>query len=135
MNALVKKFAKDYFPDAKIDLFACFIERGYTLAKDVGLNAMVTMQSWMFLSSFQKMRERMLREKTITTMAQIGYNSFPSMNSKVAQATVFSLVNHRAGDFVGTFVDLNSAPQAADKEQVFLARDQAICFKVFGRRL
>ena len=130
MNALVKKFAKDYFPDAKIDLFACFIERGYTLAKDVGLNAMVTMQSWMFLSSFQKMRERMLREKTITTMAQIGYNSFPSMNSKVAQATVFSLVNHRAGDFVGTFVDLNSAPQAADKEQVFLARDQAICFKV-----
>ncbi len=71
MNALVKKFAKDHFPDAKNDLFACFIERGYTLAKDAGHNAMVTMQSWMFLSSFEKMRERMLREKTIVTMAHM----------------------------------------------------------------
>ena len=71
MNALVKKFAKDHFPDAKNDLFACFIERGYTLAKDAGHNAMVTMQSWMFLSSFEKIRERMLREKTIVTMAHM----------------------------------------------------------------
>ena len=71
MNALVKKFAKDHFPDAKGDFFACFIERGYTLAKDAGHNAMVTMQSWMFLSSFEKMRERMLRDKTIVTMAHM----------------------------------------------------------------
>ena len=71
MNALLKKFAKDRFPDAKSDLFACFIERGFTLAKDTGHNAMVTMQSWMFLSSFEKMRERMLREKTIGTMAHM----------------------------------------------------------------
>ena len=71
MNALVKKFAKDHSPDAKSDLFACFINRGFTLAKDAGHNAMVTMQSWMFLSSFAKMRERMLREKTIVTMAHM----------------------------------------------------------------
>ena len=71
MNALVKNFTKDHFPDAKSDLFACFIERGYTLAKDAGHNAMVTMQSWMFLSSFEKMRERMLREKTIITMTHM----------------------------------------------------------------
>ena len=71
MNALVKKFAKDHFPDAKSDLFVCFIKRGFTLAKDAGHNAMVTMQSWMFLSSFEKMREWMLREKTIVTMAHM----------------------------------------------------------------
>ena len=71
MNALVKKFAKDHFPDSKSDLFACFIKRGFTLAKDVGHNAMVTMQSWMFLSSFEKMREWILREKTIETMAHM----------------------------------------------------------------
>ncbi len=71
MNPRVKKFVKDQFPDTKSDLFACFIERGYTLAKDAGHNAMVTMQSWMFLSSFEKMRERILREKTIVTMAHM----------------------------------------------------------------
>ncbi|QNI68448.1 Putative Type IIC bifunctional restriction-modification protein with endonuclease and N6-adenine DNA methyltransferase activity [Synechococcus sp. BMK-MC-1] len=130
MNAPLKTFAQNNFPDAKSDLFACFIERGYTMAKAGGHNAMVTMQSWMFLSSFQTMRERMLREKTITTMAQIGYNSFPSLNSKVAQATVFSLVNHRRENFVSTFVDLNSAAQSAPKDEVFLKRDPANRFSV-----
>ncbi|WP_407368424.1 BREX-1 system adenine-specific DNA-methyltransferase PglX [Xanthomonas campestris] len=71
MNPLIKKLAKDYFPDAKSDLFACFIERGYTLAKVDGHNAMVTMQSWMFLSSYEEMRERMLREKTICAMVHM----------------------------------------------------------------
>jgi len=130
MNALVKEFAKGHFPDAKSDLFACFIERGFTLAKHAGHNAMVTMQSWMFLSSFEQMRERMLRDKTITTMAQIGYNSFPSMNSKVARATVFTVANRHLGNYAGVFIDLNSAPQSADKEVVFLARNPSDRYEV-----
>ncbi|MDB9868053.1 BREX-1 system adenine-specific DNA-methyltransferase PglX [Pseudomonadales bacterium] len=130
MNKLTKKFAKSSFPNASNDLFACFIERGYALAKNSGRVAMVTMQSWMFLSSYKKMREFMLHTKTITTMAQIGYNSFPSMNSKVAQAVVFCLMNERIGKFVGNFVNLNAAPQSADKESVFLRRDPMIEFEV-----
>lgn len=130
MNSVVKKFTKSYFPGAKNDLFACFIERGYTLGKEGGRSSMVTMQSWMFLSSFEKLRERLLREKTITTMTQIGYNSFPSMNSKVAQAVVFSTANIRLGNFTGTFTNLNSAPQAADKNAVFLVRDPKSRFEV-----
>ena len=129
MNGLLKKFAKNHFPDSKSDLFACFIERGYTLANDGGREAMVTMQSWMFLSSFEKMRERMLREKTITTMAHIGYNSFPSLNSKVALATVFSVRGNRIAGYVGSFQNLNDAPRAADKEGVFLDHDPANMFE------
>ena len=93
MNGLVKKFAKDHFPDAKSDLFACFIERGHTLAKNAGHNAMVTMQSWMFLSSFEKMRERMLREKTIWTMAHLGARAFGSISGEVVQTTACVLQN------------------------------------------
>ncbi|MFC1573193.1 BREX-1 system adenine-specific DNA-methyltransferase PglX, partial [Candidatus Eisenbacteria bacterium] len=130
MNGLVKKFAKDHFPDAKSDLFACFIERGYSLARDAGHNAMVTMQSWMFLSSFERLRHRMLREKTITTMAHIGYNSFPSLNSKVALATAFSTRNCRTKCYEGAFINLNAAPQSADKRAVFLSRDPADRFDV-----
>lgn len=44
MNALLKKFAKDHFPSARSDLFACFIERSYSLAKNLGNIAMVTMR-------------------------------------------------------------------------------------------
>ena len=90
---ILKKFLKDHFPDAKSDLFACFIERGFTLAKDARHNAMVTMQSWMFLSSFEKMRERMLREKTILTMAHLGARAFGSISGEVVQTTVFVLKN------------------------------------------
>ena len=127
----VKSFAKEQYPDAKGDLFACFIERGgYTLAKTDGRSALVTMQSWMFLASFRRLREQVLREKTITTMAQIGYNSFPSLNSKVAQATVFSMRASRVRGFRGTYWDLNSAPQSANKDEVFLARDPANRFSV-----
>ena len=89
MNALVKKFAKAYFPDAKSDLFACFIERGFILAKPFGHSAMVTMQSWMFLSSFETMRERMLQEVRIRTMAHLGARAFGSISGEVVQTVAY----------------------------------------------
>ncbi len=93
MNAAVKKFTTDQFPDAKNDLFACFIERSYTLANVAGHSAMVTMQSWMFLSSFEKMRKRMLRTKSIRTMAHLGARAFGSISGEVVQTTTFVLRN------------------------------------------
>ena len=112
MNALLKKFSKDRFPDTKSDLFACFIERGFTLAKDAGYNAMVTMQSWMFLSSFEKMRERLLREKTIVTMAHLGARAFGSISGEVVQTTVFVLQNHMAGSYKPAFFRLLGGGEA-----------------------
>ena len=106
MNALVKKFAKDHFPDAKSDLFACFIKRGFTLAKDAGHNAMVTMQSWMFLSSFEKMREWMLREKTIKTMAHLGARAFGSISGEVVQTTACVLQNRSPQGYKPVFFRL-----------------------------
>ncbi|MEZ0175393.1 MAG: BREX-1 system adenine-specific DNA-methyltransferase PglX [Candidatus Reddybacter sp.] len=130
MDQPLKQFAKDNYQSAKSDLLACFIERSLTLSMGIGRSAMVTLQNWMFLSSFQQMRQQLLREKTMLSMAQVGYNSFPSMNSKIAQATVFSLQNCAVRDYVGTYINLNDAPQAADKQQIFLGRNSDICFTV-----
>ncbi len=112
MNALVKKFAKDHFPDAKSDLFACFIKRGFTLAKDAGHNAMVTMQSWMFLSSFEKMREWMLREKTIKTMAHLGARAFGSISGEVVQTTACVLQNRSPQGYKPVFFRLLDGGEA-----------------------
>ena len=68
MNARLAQYVKDHFPNTKADLFACFIERGNQMAVKHGYNCMVTMQSWMFLSSFEKMREKVLQTKTITNL-------------------------------------------------------------------
>ena len=71
MNAELKAFAKRRFPESKSDLFAMFIDRGFELANETGFNAMVTMQSWMFLSSFETMRARLLTNKTIDCMVHM----------------------------------------------------------------
>jgi type II restriction/modification system DNA methylase subunit YeeA len=93
MDATLKKFAISLFPDAKSDLFACFIERGYTLGKDGGFNGMVTMQNWMFLSTFEKLRIKILRKKTIKSMAHLGARAFGSISGEVVQTTSFVLQN------------------------------------------
>ena len=68
MNARLAEYVKANYPDAKSDLFACFIEHGNQMVVKHGYNCMVTMQSWMFLSSFEKMREKILRTKSITNL-------------------------------------------------------------------
>ena len=72
MNGRMGAWVKDNYPDSKSDLFAMFIERGFDLLHYQGYSAMVTMQSWMFLSSYEKLRIRLLNEVTIECMAHMG---------------------------------------------------------------
>jgi type II restriction/modification system DNA methylase subunit YeeA len=72
MNGVLKTFAKNNFKESKSDLFAMFIQHGFKLAKSSGFNAMVTMQSWMFLSSYEKMRQGIVSESTIECMSHMG---------------------------------------------------------------
>lgn len=74
MNTALKEFAKKKFPDSKSDLFAMFIERGFNWCKDSGFNSMVTMQSWMFLSSYEAMREKLLSNNSLVSLIQLPYD-------------------------------------------------------------
>ncbi|ENE4829749.1 BREX-1 system adenine-specific DNA-methyltransferase PglX [Klebsiella michiganensis] len=99
MNGELKEFAKKLFPDSKSDLFAMFIERGFGWLKDGAFNSMVTMQSWMFLSSYENMRENILDKFTIDTMVHMGNGVM-----KIAfgtNATVFR--NVQVPSFQGSF--------------------------------
>ena len=73
MNARLSQYIKDHFPDTKSDLFACFIERGFQLANVQGFVSMITMESWMFLSSFEKMRQNIVNTHTIVNMVHMPY--------------------------------------------------------------
>ena len=68
MNSHLVDFLDINYPDSKSDLFATFMERGFELLKINGFNSMVTMQSWMFLSSYEKLRKKIINQKTITTL-------------------------------------------------------------------
>ena len=71
MNPKLSDWAKSTYPNSKSDLFAMFIERGFDLTPRYGYSAMVTMQSWMFLSSYETLRERILSETSIECMAHM----------------------------------------------------------------
>ena len=121
MNAALRQFAKENYADSKADSFAMFIKRSFSLTVPYGYSSMVTMQAWMFLSSYEVLRAELLAQCGLITLTQIGYNSFPEMNSKIAQACAFVFSNS-AHDYMGSYVNLNDAPQAADKELVFLEK-------------
>lgn len=72
MNDHLDAHAKEFFPDAKSDLFAMFILRGFDLAKDHGYSSMVTMHSWMFLSSYEKLRIRLEENSSINALMHMG---------------------------------------------------------------
>ena len=71
MNADLKRFAERLYPDSKSDLFAMFIERGFNMVMPKGYSAMVTMQSWMFLSSYEKLREKLLDNYTMECLCHM----------------------------------------------------------------
>lgn len=121
MNERLSNWARSNYPDSKSDLYAMFIERLRSLGRPSASIAMVTIQNWMFLSSFEQLRAHILQKSAILSLVQIGYNSFPELNSKVVQAAAFVIKNTNS-DLCGQFVNVNDAPQAADKEQEFLER-------------
>lgn len=105
----MSRWVKKGYPDVKSDLCTCFIERGFSLAKDRGYAAMITMQSWMFLGSFEGMRSSLIGGKSILSMLHLGYGAFDSLNSKVVNVTADVVYNGRAaceGAYV-RLVDIN----------------------------
>ena len=110
MNPLLKKFAEANHSDSKADLFAMFIDHGFGWCKPTGFNSMVTMQSWMFLSSYEAMREKLLQQSTLSCMVHMG-NGVMGIAFGTA-ATVF--MNRHIDDYSGSFSscdnnDLNQA--------------------------
>lgn len=110
-NPFMSKWVKKNYPDVKSDLCTCFIERGFDLAKDRGCAAMVTMQSWMFLGSFEKMRAKVIDGKTIVSMAHLGPRAFDAIGGEVVNVTADVIYNGRAacdGAYV-RLVDINGS--------------------------
>ena len=125
MNAILKDFAKKKFPDSKSDLFSMFIERGFAWCKDSGFNSMVTMQSWMFLSSYEAMREKLLQDRTIQTMAHLGARAFSEISGEVVQTTAFVMQGQHINGFKPVFFRLVDTEQ--DQKEIEL-RSGHNCF-------
>ena len=119
MNNVLKSWVEKKYPVGKHDLFAAFIDRALGLSKPKSFVSLIAIQNWMFLSSFESLRDRILSRTYFANLVQIGYNSFPELNSKVVQAAAFVLGVSK-DDRAGQFFNLNDVPQSADKHKIFL---------------
>ncbi|WP_432446696.1 BREX-1 system adenine-specific DNA-methyltransferase PglX, partial [Companilactobacillus alimentarius] len=105
MNKILGNFAKTNYPDAKSDLFSMFIERWNKSMIPGGYNCMVTMQSWMFLSSFEKMRTHLLSNFTISNLMHMENNVMG-----IAFGTAVTIVrNMNLPNFIGTYHQIKTA--------------------------
>lgn len=115
----INAFVKKNYPASKGDLFAVFIEKCGEMLKNNSYQAMITQHAWMFLSSFEKLRKKIL-EKSIVNMAHLGARAFDEIGGEVVQTTSFVLGNNRLDKYKGTYARLIEANSETAKQEMFL---------------
>lgn len=110
------------FPDSKTDMFAVFIERCGQMLKKNGYQAMITMHSWMFLSSYENLRSKLLRKDTIN-MAHLGARAFEEIGGEVVQTAAFVLRNSHNTSYKATYCRLVEPNTQNRKEEMFISRE------------
>lgn len=120
MGEKLGNFVKKNYPDSKSDLFAVFIEKCGSYAKKAGLISMITQHAWMFLSSYEKLREK-LNARTPLNMAHLGARAFDEIGGEVVQTTAFVNLNEKIENYKGTYVRLVDFAGEENKEKEFLS--------------
>jgi len=134
MNSALQKFAKAKYLDSRADLFAMFMERTLRLCLPKGKMAMINMQSWMFLSSFEKLRASLLTHYSITSLAHLGERAFDTIGGAVVSTTAFVFEKadrfERKADFIRLTQGKNEAEKASDFRKAAGDASSEIRFRV-----
>ena len=121
LSAKVNDFVKKNYPDSKADLFAVFIERCGEMLKKNGFQAMITQHSWMFLSSYEKLRGKLQQLLDIVNMAHLGARAFEEIGGEVVQTTSYVLRNSHKRNYRGIYCRLISPTSQKEKENMFIS--------------
>lgn len=115
MNLRLNKWARENYKDSKDDLFAMFMERSLELVVKKGAIGMITMQSWMFLSSYEALRKKILEQNTIISMAHLGARAFDSISGERVSTTAFVIENESRPEYQGAYLRLVDGNSEAEK--------------------
>lgn len=119
----INTFAKKQFPDSKSDMFAMFIERCKLFTSNIGYLAMITQHSWMFLSSFEKLRKKILAD-TIMNMLHLGARAFDEIGGEVVQTVSFVANKRYIYQYIGVYCRLVDVIGQNKKEMLFLSGNE-----------
>ncbi|HBC3399176.1 TPA: BREX-1 system adenine-specific DNA-methyltransferase PglX [Vibrio parahaemolyticus] len=104
MNSELKEFAKKSYPESKSDLFSIYIERCLSYGKQTSEIGMVTPYVWMFISSYEKLRSKILRDNTLTSLIQLEYNAFAPACIPVC---TFTISKSHTKDYQSCYIKLS----------------------------
>ena len=120
MNAVLSNYVKKNYEAGKADLFSVFMQVAEERLAENGKYGMINMQSWMFLSSFEKLRTHLLETLQIDSMLHLGPRTFDELSGEVVQNTAFVVTKHTPYT-TGTYFRLVDGKNCGDKERMFLA--------------
>ncbi len=120
MNAVLSNYVKKNYEAGKADLFSVFMQVAEERLAENGKYGMINMQSWMFLSSFEKLRTHLLETLQIDNMLHLGPRTFDELSGEVVQNTAFVVTRHTPYT-TGTYFRLVDGKSCGDKERMFLA--------------
>ncbi|HFJ9377290.1 BREX-1 system adenine-specific DNA-methyltransferase PglX [Bacillus paranthracis] len=138
MNEALSKFIKKHYAASKSDLFAVFMEKLGRYTKEKGFHAEINQQTWMFLTSFESLRNNFLDNYTIYSMLHLGAGAFEEISGEVVQSTAFVTRNiHTDDNYKAIYFKLNEVKGHAEKELAFIQHSQNIQYiisqKIFNK--
>jgi hypothetical protein len=116
INPSIKKLAADYYSAGKADIYGMFMLRAHTLCNENAYLGMITMQGWMFSSSFSELRNFLSAKVTLIAMAHLGPRAFDSISGEVVQTTCFVIRNKKLDAHDSTFLRLVEGRSESDKD-------------------
>lgn len=132
MGVQLKEYVEEHYPKGKSDLFAAFMLRCMHLAPQHGIVGMITMQSWMFLTSFEDLRTTLLHSMHIDTMAHLGAGAFDSIGGEVVSTTAFTM-SKNSNDEQGAYirlVDIKGDHKQSEACQASIKHENTLMFEV-----
>lgn len=132
MNPDLSKYVAANYPEGKADLFSVFMIVAEKMLAPNGKYGMINMQSWMFLSSFEKLRTHVLSSLRIDNMLHLGPCTFDELSGEVVQNTAFVITaSVPAEGTCGNYCRLVDGKDCADKERMFLSDSSADGNKIY----
>ena len=122
MNKELSKYVESNYKDGKADLFSVFMLLSESLLVENGKYGMINMQSWMFLSSFERLREHVIKSLHIDNMLHLGPRTFDELSGEVVQNTAFVVANHSPeSSDGGVYYRLVEGKNCTEKSDLFLS--------------
>lgn len=120
MSTKLSEYVKKHYPKSKGDMFAIFKEVILNRTQTNCFSSTVNQHSWMFLSSYEELREHLLNNAYIDTMVHLGTRAFEELAGEVVQTTTYVTRKCKLPKYMGRFVKLTEYPNAKLKEEKYL---------------